>query len=381
MSPQRLNPEEVFEDHYTDAFKSRFRGRGIGVAYDRDRAARDVGIHLTAPGSLELSDVRVWFQLKGIHRERYDAATLRSMASVPIVLSADDVKKWYAAPEAVYIVVYLEALDEFIGEDIRDLVDRRFSDHKGSFASKMTGLEQQKLALRVSTSAVVDEDRIAGMLRHRAMRIDGPAWRGRPLGHRFDPLRSELAVIEPNVFVDLVEALLTAHDFRIDARLDAGKLLAGVRDGTDYAYLCVGTMYSTYEWSFPLGVEYGFSPDTDFREEGQTFTVQGPVAILVHSKFSGHARRADEASNLLASLSNRGIETVLVIANAPDTLLLASYRSVLGSHFVMPQGQGSLAFSVLVTPLVFMAFQDRLRWNFVNYLWENPGRPPVRIRT
>jgi hypothetical protein len=380
MSPQRLNPEEVFEDLYTDAFKTRFRNRGVVVAYDRDRAARDVGIHLTAPGSLELSDVRVWFQLKGVHRETYDAGALQAMTSVPVDLSVDDVQKWYAAPEAVYIVVYLEALDEFVGEDIRDLVDRRFSDYKGSFTSKMASLTQDRVTLRVSTAAVVDGDRIDGMLRHRAMRIDGPAWRGRPLGHRYDPVRSELAVMEPNLFVDLVEALLTAHDFRIDTRLDAGELLAGVRNGTDEADLCVGTMYSTYEWSFPLSVEYGFSPDTDFREEGQTFTVQGPVAVLVHSKFGDHARRAEGAEALLSSLSERGVENVLVIANASDTLLLGSYRSVLGSHFAIPQGQGSLAFSVLVAPLVFMAFQDRLPWKFVNYLWEDVERARVRLR-
>ncbi len=120
-----MNPEEVFEDRYTDAFKERFHGRGLLVRYDRDRAARDVGVHLSAPGSLELSNVRLWFQLKGVHRETCDAAALESMETVPVDLSVNDVKKWYAAPEAVYIVGYLEALDEFIGEDVRDLVDRR----------------------------------------------------------------------------------------------------------------------------------------------------------------------------------------------------------------------------------------------------------------
>jgi hypothetical protein len=376
-----MNPEEVFEDLYTDAFKRRFRTRGVVVEYDRDRAARDMGIHLAAPGSLELSDVRVWFQLKGIHRERYDASALHAMDSVPVELAVEDVQKWYAAPEAVYIVVYLEALDEFVGEDIRDLVDRRFSDHKGSFTSKMRSLTQAEVTLRVSTEAVVDEDRIRGMLRHRAMRIDGPAWRGRPLGHCYDPLRSELGNMEPDLFVELVEALLTAHDFRVDLRLDAGDLLAGVGNGTDEADLCIGTMYSTYEWSFPLGVEYGYSPDTDFREEGQTFSVQGPVAVLVHSKFGDHPRPAERAAQLLASLEAREIEKVLVIANATDTLLLGSYRSVLGSLYTIPQGQASLAYSVLVAPLVFIAFQDRLPWKFVNYLWDDPDRPPVHLRT
>jgi hypothetical protein len=380
MSPQRLNAEEVFEDRYTDAFKQRFHGRGVVIKYDRDRAARDMGVHPTAPGSLELSSVRVWFQLKGIHSGTMDEPTLGSAETVPVRLDVDDVKKWYAAPEAVYIVVYLEAVDEFVGEDLRDLVDRRFADHRGSFGSKMSALDQESITLHVRKEAIVDGDRIGRMLEHRSMRIDGPAWRGRPLGHRFDPLRSELGVLESSLFIELVEALLTAHDFRIDERLDAGELLAGVRDGTDEADLCVGTMYSTYEWSFPLSVEYGVPPDTDFREEGQTFRVQGPTAVLVHSRFGDHAKRAEGAEHLLTSLRDRGVERVLVIANAPDTLLLASYRSVLGDLFEIPQGQGSLAYSVLVTPLVFMEFQDRLTWKFVNYLWDEPDRPRVHLR-
>lgn len=380
MSPQRLNPEEVFEDRYTGAFKQRFHGRGVVVRYDRDRAARDVGVHLAAPGSLELSNVRVWFQLKGVHRETVDAATLQTMDTIPVDLSVNDVKKWYAAPEAVYIVVYLEALNEFVGEDIRDIVDRRFSDYKGSFASKMNALVQERITLGISTQAPVDSDRIGRMLEHRAMRVDGPSWRGRPLGHRFDPLRCELSTLQPALFVELVEALLTAHDFRVEERLDAGGLLAGAHDGTDEADLALGIMYSTYEWSFPLSVEYGFSPGTDFREEGQTFAVQGRTALLVHSSFGSHPRPAQGSRAVLASLQDRGIEKVLVIANAADTLLLGSYRSVLGSFFEVPQGQGSLAYSVLAAPLVFMEFQDRLNWKFVNYLWDEPDRPPVRLR-
>ena len=82
MSPQRLNPQEVFEDEYTDLFVHRFRRRGVAVKYERDRAARDVGIHLTAPGSFELSDVRVWFQLKGFHSETFSAADLAQVQTV-----------------------------------------------------------------------------------------------------------------------------------------------------------------------------------------------------------------------------------------------------------------------------------------------------------
>lgn len=379
MSPQKLNPEEEFEDAYTSAFEARFRRRGLRLGYKRDRAARDVGFHLTAPGSLELSDVRVWFQLKGVHEETLGRAELDRMDSVSIGLDVDDVKKWYAAPEAVYLVVYLEALDEFVGEDIRDLVDARFADHKGSFSSKMEGLSQKTLTLQVPTGAIIDEERVTSMLRHKSMRIDGPSWRGRPLGHRFDPLRCELGYLEPAVFVALVEALLTAHDFRVERWVDTATLLQGVRDGIDEAYMCVGTMYSTYQWPFSLGVEFGVSPGSDFREEGQMLSLQGKAAILVHTRFGTHATPAPGAVELLDLVRSEGVKEILVIGNAPEALLMSSYKGLLGDLCRVPQGTASLAYSVLTAPLVFMDFQDRLRWKFVNYLWDDSNRPEVRI--
>jgi hypothetical protein len=378
MTPQRLNPEEVFEDGYTDAFVGRFHGRGVEVKYKRDRAARDVGFHLTAPGSLELSNVKVWFQLKGIHRETLNAEKLGSMTKVAVSLDVDDIKKWYAAPEAVYVVIYLEALDEFIGDDIRDLVDESFADHHGTFTSKMDGLGKT-LSLKIDTSSIIDAARIEGMLRHKSMRVDGPSWRGIPLGHRFDPLRSELAVLDPPLFVDLVQALLTAHGFVIGQYLDASSLLKGVEDGTDEAYLSIGTMHSRYEWPFSLSVEFGVSPDSDYRDEGQMMSVQGSTALFVHSHFGGHAQPATKAPAILQTIRDAGIGRVLAIGNAGESLLMASYRSLFSDLFELPLGGGALAYSILTAPRVFAEFEDRLVWRFVNYLWDDPDRLRVQL--
>ena len=87
----------------------------------------------------------------------------------------------------------------------------------------------------MSTESVFDEAMIRGLLRHKSMRVDGLAWRGRPLGHRFDPLRTELTNLDTGTFTAQVEALLTTHDYRIDRRLDPASILGGVFDGTDEA--------------------------------------------------------------------------------------------------------------------------------------------------
>lgn len=380
MTPHRLNKEEIFEDRYTDLFRARFGHGAATLKYDRDRAARDLGLHIRAPGSLKLSNVRVWMQLKGIHAETMGAHELSKRTSISISLPVEDVKRWYTAPEAVYLVVYLEALDQFIGQDVREIVDDMFSDNRGDFIAKMESSLQEEISLHVSVDAIIDETRIAEMLRHRSMRVDGPAWRGRPLGHRFDPLRSELSNLEPDLFVDVVEGLLTEHDYRIDQRLDAGLLLDGVRSGLDEAYLSIGTMYSTYEWIFQLSVEFGTSPGTDFREEGQTMKIQGKTAVLVHSRLGGHAKPAPEADRILQEMRDAGVKGVLAIVNAPESLVIGSYRAVLDDLYQIPQAQGSLAYSVLTCPLVFSEFHDRLRWKYVNFLWDDPHRSRVQIR-
>ncbi len=83
------------------------------------------------------------------------------------------------------------------------------------------------------------------MTKHRSMRIDGPAWRGRPLGHRFDPLRCQLATMEPRAFEELIFDLLDVHHFRASAELPAEQLVSIAGDGA--ARLVVGTLYNTWE--------------------------------------------------------------------------------------------------------------------------------------
>lgn len=376
----QLNPEEAFEDDYTRAFRQRFSRRGIAIKYERDRAATDVGIHLTAPGSLELSSVRVWFQLKGKHSTTLSRDKIDERDFVPIAVSLNHARFWYAAPEAVYLVVFLEATDEFIAEDIRDIVDRQFAGLQGNFLAPTTfPNDQDSVTLHLNPRAILDEDRIDKMLSHKSMRIDGPVWRGRPLGHRYDPLRCELAYQDPQDFVELVEAILEAHDFRIERHLDASKLVAGVAEGTDEAFLAVGSFYATYEWPFQMSVEFGTDPGTDLRNEGQIFRVQGRTAVLIHSKLGAHPRPAPEAEQLIAELQASGIEHVLVIGNAPSPLLIGSYRAILRDLYIIPQDQGSLAYTVLTTTMVFLAFQESLKWKYVNYLWASQQPTSVRF--
>ena len=197
MPNPRLQPEELFEDDYTAKFEGMVRRRGLLANFRRDRARLDVGLMLNQLGTVELSGRKVWFQLKGVHKETVTADDLARAGHVPTSVRLDDVRFWYAAPEATYLVVYVEAIDAFLAEDVRDIVDRQWG---VDFLAPDRFGTQETITVHVAADALLDDRALDSMVAHRSMRIDGPAFRGRPLGHRLDPLRCSLAELDPDVF-------------------------------------------------------------------------------------------------------------------------------------------------------------------------------------
>jgi hypothetical protein len=362
MPNPQLQRQEEFEDDYTREFTKLVRGRGLLVKTVRDRAALDIGIMLTHRGTLELSGVKVWFQLKGVHAETITAADLARVGHVAISVRLDHLRFWYAAPEATYLVVYVEAIDRFLAEDVRDIVDRQWGLeflHPDRFG------EQETITVHVAAGAVLDERALDAMLAHKSMRIDGPAFRGRPLGHRLDPLRCVLDELDPDTFDRVVDSLLDAYLFRGATEWDATRLIA---DGSGQRVrLLTGTLHTTYEYPLAGSVEIGVGADDAPRGEGQFFTAFGRVAVVVHSKVALPFEPSGDASSLLADLAEEGFDVVLVFANAPDFDLFYPYRVLLGERCPVPQGLASMAYNVLTATLVYLNHEEDLRWNDINY--------------
>jgi hypothetical protein len=214
------------------------------------------------------------------------------------------------------------------------------------------------------------------MLEHRTMRIDGPAFRGRPLGHRFDPLRCELAPLDADQFEQVVGDLLTAYDFRAEQSLDPGSLLDNVERDGHRAILSVGTLHSTFEWMFQLGTQFGYAYLDEPRTEGQAFRAFGRVAVVIHSHVEDSIHLASSVSAGLSDLAARGVTQLVVFGNAPDDRVMAPYlklnrefKSVVGEAEPGPPiGLGSLAFNLLTTTLVYLDHRGSLRWRYINYL-------------
>jgi hypothetical protein len=361
-------PEELFEDDYTLRFKQLVLRRGLLANFERDRARIDMGIMLNKLGNLELSGVKVWFQLKGIHAMNMTADKLAAAGYASLSIRLDDLRFWYASPEATYLVVYIEATGEFLAEDVRDIVDREWGP---DFLTPDRFGDQERISVRISADAVLNDAKLDSMVSSRSMRIDGPAFRGRPLGHRLDPLRCELARLDPDVFERLVDRLLDAHLLRDVVEVDPSRLLNSVGDDGHRLRVLTGTLYTTYEYPFAGSIEYGFGGDeSQPRDEGQWFSALGRVAVVIHSRIADPLEVSEGLPELLAEWDETGVNRVLLFSNASDMEYLFPYRQAFGTRCDVPQGLSSVAYNVLVATLVYMEFREHLRWKWINYQYE-----------
>jgi hypothetical protein len=262
-----------FEIQYRNKLKALLASDGLLVEYEEDLAALDLGLHIYLPGSdpPEASLVRVWMQAKGLRTASLDLERYRAVTSIAVSkLDIDTVQYWYSFPEPVYIVLYIESADEFLAADIREIVDAR-----GGVPSLRQTASQREVTIHVPKVATLAQA-VGHMPRHRSMRIDGPSFRGRPLGHRLDPLRSELHPLKPSRYLALVHALLGVHDFRPSSP----EGLKPVHERPQLAWT-FGRLTYTYEWAIPLFTEFGYDAGSDFRIEGQPFCAQGEVLVVI----------------------------------------------------------------------------------------------------
>ncbi|MEU8180142.1 DUF4365 domain-containing protein [Micromonospora sp. NPDC049044] len=341
---------------------------GLVLNYQHDRAAIDTGLHLflEGEGARKASQVRVWFQAKGRRAGTLPLAAYQAAHTVDVKVKVDHLRFWVAAPEPVYLVVYVESAADFIAEDVRDIVERQWP--RGDFYSAIP-VGQGEVTLRVARSMKLDEARIVAMLRHRSMRIDGPAFRGRPLGHRYDPIRSQIAPPPPATFEQLVERLLAAHDFRGLEVIDIAPDLKAIR----------GRLYETLSWQSPAFAEYGYGPDDDFRIEPSYETLHGEVVIII-DRAIGRKRLDDAERTATVELIDRcrapGANLAVIFNGCDLSGTGGLWRSTLrdsGTHGSYAQvrqaGVEAITFLLLVTTLVYLDFAPEISWDHINFLY------------
>ena len=364
-----IGRNDVFEKHYRDKFRVLVGELGEFVNYERDRATIDIGLHLTTPTGTQhhVSRTRIWFQLKGLQKATRSLNDCRSARDIPVTIRLDHLKFWFASPEPIYLAVYVEAADTFLVEDVRELVYRQWGE---DFLTPGTFGEAQKtVTVRVRTDATLTPERVELMRRHQSMRIDGPFFRGRPLGHRLDPLRCSLNRLEPAVYIRLIERLLSVHDYRVTEELDPVVLFADDVPADEHISLTTGRLFNTFEWVSQSMTSFGMGPTDDFRTEGTPQFAHGPTAVCIHGNPQSYPC-ADSLGNFARSLHNRGIRQFLVFPNTDNYAYFGSFFGGCRGTEVecMPQLLGDLAYSLLTTTQVYREFQEDISWKVKNYL-------------
>src|SRR5947209_3650514 len=112
---------DKFEKIYKAKFASMAANYGLRVDYEMDRAAIDLGLHLTEPkGAGEtVTDTRVWFQFKGKMQASLSREQFESAEHVALSLEMAHLRQWYRSPEPVYLTVYIESVDTFLAVDVK----------------------------------------------------------------------------------------------------------------------------------------------------------------------------------------------------------------------------------------------------------------------
>lgn len=153
MNVLKVGKSDALERKYLAKFRALAAPFGEFVTYERDRGARDIGLHFTRrqpSGEETVATALRWFQHKGIAATTLDADAIRAADEVKVTLDVKHLKLWYMFPDPTYLVVYLEAVDQFLVVDIQAIVQRRWG-------RKILSLAQETATVDVPTSSVLDD--------------------------------------------------------------------------------------------------------------------------------------------------------------------------------------------------------------------------------
>ena len=124
-----VGKNDAFERNYMGKFRAFVAEFGEFVSYERDRGARDIGMHLTQKlksGKERLSSSLVWFQLKGIMESTLSECDARTSDRFSVSLKVDHMKFWYLQPIPTHLVLFVESLDQFYILNLSRYIENRW---------------------------------------------------------------------------------------------------------------------------------------------------------------------------------------------------------------------------------------------------------------
>lgn len=148
-----IGQKDVFERVYMEKFRQFASHFGEFVHYERDRGARDIGLHLVkklSNGQEKLASAFCWFQMKGMMEKTLTKEKFIKSRTVELSLKVDHLKYWFLQPNPTYLAVYVESVDIFLVQNMKKYIDKRWG--KGILT-----LQQKTVTVEVPTNSVLDE--------------------------------------------------------------------------------------------------------------------------------------------------------------------------------------------------------------------------------
>src|ERR1700733_14456762 len=139
-------------------FASQF---GHFVAYERDIATRDIGLHLTEPlqsGGAKLTACLCWFQMKGIMADTLPKEKAMAATTFKYRLKVEHLKFWFLQPMPTYLALYIESLDRFLILNLQKYVDM-------TWGRDILSLTQKTANAEVSAGSMLDKEALGIILR------------------------------------------------------------------------------------------------------------------------------------------------------------------------------------------------------------------------
>jgi len=149
----KIGKTDTFEREYMSRFRLIAGKFGEFVSYERDRGARDIGLHLTrrtTEGEERLSSSLVWFQMKGLMSGSVSSAEFRKSTDLKLSLQVLHLKYWFLQPMPTYLVVYVESVDTFLILNIQDYIGKKWG-------KDILKLSQETANVAVPTNSTLDE--------------------------------------------------------------------------------------------------------------------------------------------------------------------------------------------------------------------------------
>lgn len=183
------------------------------------------------------------------------------------------------------------------------------------------------------------------------------------MGHRLDPLRSELAFDDAGLWEAAVRRLLAEHRFQETA--------PAAEVDSDLTVLR-GRFYDTMVWQSSALAEFGYGPDDDFRDDPAVESVQGPARVILDRRLDRDCLSDGERGSLLAAM-DAGDGPVVLFFRGKDLSGTGGTWRVFMREQLRPDdvlrmlGTEALTSLVLTATLVYLDLAPQLSFRTLNY--------------